>query len=205
MISSIAGPSSRRSMSSRPCWKRCALVIGRSFKLSSMHARTLRSHSLAQELHTDVRRDSTDWPLTGFILMIDEFRFENGATRFVPGSHHWPGTPEDVMADTRADHDGQLVASDRRAPCLSSTDPCGMAISPTRRTRLAARSRVRSSRKTGAPGPTSRRECDPRRSRVLTRSRDACSGSDNSFTYLIHMDGICPTGRGMKIRSGIGT
>ena len=93
-----------------PLLEACALVIGRSFKLSSMHARTLRAHSLAQELHVDVRRDSTDWPLVGFILMIDEFRFENGATRFVPGSHHWPGTPEDGMADTRADHDGQIVA-----------------------------------------------------------------------------------------------
>jgi hypothetical protein len=29
-------------------------------------------------------RDSVDWPLVGFILMIDEFRADNGATRFAP-------------------------------------------------------------------------------------------------------------------------
>jgi ectoine hydroxylase-related dioxygenase (phytanoyl-CoA dioxygenase family) len=42
----------------------------------------------------DVKRDSADWPLVGFILMIDEFRSDNGATRFAPGSHRWPRAPE---------------------------------------------------------------------------------------------------------------
>jgi len=62
-------------------------IIGRPFKLSSMHARTLRPGMAAQPLHMDVEWDSADWPLTGFILMVDEFRPDNGATRFVPGSH----------------------------------------------------------------------------------------------------------------------
>jgi ectoine hydroxylase-related dioxygenase (phytanoyl-CoA dioxygenase family) len=92
-----------------PLLAACVHVIGRPFKLSSMHARTLRPHSPAQELHVDVRSDSTDCPLVGFILMVDEFRSENGATRFVPGSHLWPGTPEGVMADRRAAHDGQVL------------------------------------------------------------------------------------------------
>jgi ectoine hydroxylase-related dioxygenase (phytanoyl-CoA dioxygenase family) len=35
----------------------------------------------------DVQRDSSGWPLVGFILMIDAFRPDNGATRFVLGSH----------------------------------------------------------------------------------------------------------------------
>ena len=93
-----------------PLLAACVRVIGRPFKLSSMHARTLRPHSPAQELHVDVRRDSTDWPLVGFILMVDEFRSDNGATRFVPASHRWPGTLEDVMADHRADYDRQVLA-----------------------------------------------------------------------------------------------
>ena len=93
-----------------PLLEACARVIGRPFKLSSMHARTLRPRSPAQELHVDVRRDSADWPLVGFILMVDEFRPDNGATRFVPGSHQWPGIPEEAMADRRADHDSQILA-----------------------------------------------------------------------------------------------
>jgi hypothetical protein len=62
-------------------------VIEGPFKLSSLMARTLRPHQPEQELHVDVERDSADWPLVGFILMIDDFRPDNGATRFVPGSH----------------------------------------------------------------------------------------------------------------------
>ena len=81
-----------------PLLEACARVIGRPFKLSSMHARTLRPRSPAQELHVDVQRDSADWPLVGFIVMVDEFRPDNGATRFVPGSHLWPGTPEERPA-----------------------------------------------------------------------------------------------------------
>lgn len=93
-----------------PLLEACCRVIGRPFKLSSLHARTLRPRSPAQELHVDVRRDSADWPLVGFILMIDEFRTDNGATRFVPGSHRWTGVPEDVLGDPRADYEGQVLA-----------------------------------------------------------------------------------------------
>lgn len=69
-----------------PLLQACCLVIGSPFKLSSLQARTLRAGSPAQGLHVDVDRRSTDWPLLGFILMVDEFRPDNGATRFVPGS-----------------------------------------------------------------------------------------------------------------------
>ena len=93
-----------------PLLEACCRVIGRPFKLSSMHARTLRPCAAAQELHVDVRRESPDWPLVGFILMVDEFRPDNGATRFVPGSHLWPGAPMDVLPDPRAEHEGQVLA-----------------------------------------------------------------------------------------------
>lgn len=84
-----------------PLLEACCGVIGRPFKLSSLHARTLRPCSPAEELHVDVRRDSADWPLLGFIFMIDEFRPDNGATRFVPGSHRWSSTPGDTISDLK--------------------------------------------------------------------------------------------------------
>ncbi len=82
-----------------PLLEACCNIIGRPFKLSSLHARTLRSGTAAQELHVDVRRESDEWPLVGFILMVDEFRHDNGATRFVPGSHRWLEAPDDGLAD----------------------------------------------------------------------------------------------------------
>jgi Phytanoyl-CoA dioxygenase (PhyH) len=88
----------------------CRHVIGGPFRLSSLHARTLRPRTPAQELHVDVRRNSADWPLVGFIFMIDEFRPDNGATRFVPSSHRWSTAPGDVISDLLADHDGQMLA-----------------------------------------------------------------------------------------------
>jgi len=96
-----------------PLLEACCGVIGRPFKLSTMHARTLRPRSPAQDLHVDVRRDAEAWPMVGFILMVDEFRPDNGATRFVPGSQTWSAVPEDVMPDRRADHDGQVLACGR--------------------------------------------------------------------------------------------
>jgi len=93
-----------------PLLEACCRIIGRPFKLSSLQARSLRPRSLAQELHVDVARGSVDWPLVGFILMIDEFRSDNGATRFVPGSHRWLRAPEDDHPDVRADRADQALA-----------------------------------------------------------------------------------------------
>src|SRR5262249_29641905 len=88
----------------------CCRLIGRPFKLSSLLARSLRPHSVAPELHVDVARASLDWPLVGFILMIDDLRADNGATRFVPGSHRWSSAPEHDDVDARADRADQVLA-----------------------------------------------------------------------------------------------
>jgi Phytanoyl-CoA dioxygenase (PhyH) len=93
-----------------PLLEACCRVIGRPFKLSSLHARTVRPGSPAQQLHVDVQRDSPDWPLLGFILMVDAFRPDNGATRFVPHSHGWAHVPPDTISDLRVDHGGQVLA-----------------------------------------------------------------------------------------------
>jgi ectoine hydroxylase-related dioxygenase (phytanoyl-CoA dioxygenase family) len=101
-----------------PLLEACCLVIGRPFKLSSLHARTVRPCTPAQDLHVDVQRDSADWPLLGFILMVDEFRPDNGPTRFVPDSHRWSGTPADGISDLRAEHAGQVLACGRAGSLL---------------------------------------------------------------------------------------
>ncbi len=93
-----------------PLLEACYQVMGEPFKLSSTLARTLHPHSAAQDLHVDIKRDSEDLPMVGFILMIDEFRPDNGATRLVPGSHRWPKVPEDDTQDLKADHKGQVLA-----------------------------------------------------------------------------------------------
>ena len=101
-----------------PLLEACSRVIGRPFKLSSLQARTLRPQTPAQELHVDVARESADWPLVGFIFMIDEFRSDNGATRFVPGSHRRVSTPEDTVPDLRADCPGQVLACGKAGSLL---------------------------------------------------------------------------------------
>lgn len=94
----------------RPILKASHRVIGRPFKLSSMLARTLRPHSPAQPLHVDFKSDAEGWPMVGFILMVDEFRVDNGATRFVPGTHRSPAIPSALMKDPTADYEGQMLA-----------------------------------------------------------------------------------------------
>jgi ectoine hydroxylase-related dioxygenase (phytanoyl-CoA dioxygenase family) len=70
-----------------PLLDACHRLFTLPFKLSTVHARTLRPWSPPQKLHQDSPRDHTGWTMVGFILMIDDFRYENGATCFIPGSH----------------------------------------------------------------------------------------------------------------------
>lgn len=93
-----------------PLLEACCKVIDGPFKLSSFLARTLRPGAHAQELHVDVPRNSADWPLLSFILMVDDFCHDNGATRFVPGSHRWSETPEESMSDVRGPYEGEVLA-----------------------------------------------------------------------------------------------
>ena len=93
-----------------PILAACCSVIGRPFKLSTMLARTVNPHSPAQGLHVDFRRDGAGWPMVGFIMMLDEFRSDNGSTSFIPGSHNWSTIPGDTIKDPSSDLKSQLVA-----------------------------------------------------------------------------------------------
>jgi ectoine hydroxylase-related dioxygenase (phytanoyl-CoA dioxygenase family) len=95
-----------------PVLKACCHIIGKPFRLSTMHARTLRPGLPAQDLHADYERDSHGWTMVGFIFMIDEFRNDNGATRFVPGSHLRSDLPQSLFGDRdrKADYPTQVLA-----------------------------------------------------------------------------------------------
>lgn len=82
-------------------------VIGQPFKLSTMLARTLRPNSQNSELHIDFKPNEKRFPLVSFILMVDEFRHDNGATRFVPGSHRWSANPNELTKDDLKDVENQ--------------------------------------------------------------------------------------------------
>lgn len=94
----------------QPLLAACCRVIGRPFKLSTMLARTLEPGAPAQALHVDFKRYDDGWPMVGFIVLVDEFRSDNGATRFVPGSHLATQVPGDVMKDVTADYEGETLA-----------------------------------------------------------------------------------------------
>lgn len=93
-----------------PLLAACCQIIGGSFKLSGMRARTLNPGAQAEELHVDAKHRANGWPLVGCILMVDAFDAENGATRFVPGSHLQSREPIELMSNPQDDHERQLLA-----------------------------------------------------------------------------------------------
>lgn len=94
----------------RPLLAACGQIIGAPFKLSGMRARTLNAGAPAERLHVDVKHRADGWPLVGCIFMVDAFDAENGATRFVPGSHLQSREPGEVMNNPEDDHKEQVLA-----------------------------------------------------------------------------------------------
>ncbi len=74
-----------------------AHVLGPRFKLSSVNVRSTDPHSGAdQPLHADsgAIADDSGYIVCNSVWMLDDFTTENGATRFVAGSHLWRRLPE---------------------------------------------------------------------------------------------------------------
>jgi hypothetical protein len=93
-----------------PLLTACCQIIGGPFKLSGMRARTLDPGAPTERLHVDVKHRANGWPLVGCILMVDPFDAENGATRFVPGSHLQPSGPGEVMSNPQDAHEDEVFA-----------------------------------------------------------------------------------------------
>jgi Phytanoyl-CoA dioxygenase (PhyH) len=93
-----------------PLLEACRYVIRAPFKLSSLLGRTLRAGSAAQRLHSDMPRDSPDAPMVGFILMIDDFETDNGATQFIPTSQNWADVPSDHPAASEPIYPERVLA-----------------------------------------------------------------------------------------------
>jgi ectoine hydroxylase-related dioxygenase (phytanoyl-CoA dioxygenase family) len=75
-----------------------------------MHARSVHPNTPAQALHVDFAHDDHGWPMVGFIIMVDEFRQNNGATRFVPGSHRRSPSANDRAPDEHAIREQEVLA-----------------------------------------------------------------------------------------------
>ena len=93
-----------------PILKACCRVIGQPFKLSSLLARTVLPGAEAQPLHVDFNADRKGWPMIGFIVMVDDFKTDNGATRFLPRSHKWSTGAGEIMRDPAAHHEKEVLA-----------------------------------------------------------------------------------------------
>ena len=92
-----------------PLLQASCLVIEQPFKLSTMHARTLRPRTPAERLHVDFPSDAQGWPMVAFILMLDAFAPENGATCFIPGSQGMEAPPAPASLVPACGQAGSLI------------------------------------------------------------------------------------------------
>jgi hypothetical protein len=79
------------------------------FKLSTFHARAVNPGAIAQDLHVDQAHEAGARRLIGFIWMLDEFTADNGATRFIRGSHR---TEPDAEPELALGPPGSLIVYD---------------------------------------------------------------------------------------------
>lgn len=87
-------------------------VINREFKVSSLNAREPKKGQGHQGLHADFGpRVANQFSnhVVNCLWILDNMTKENGATRFVPGSHKIIGKPGDYMKNTMDPHPDEIA------------------------------------------------------------------------------------------------
>ncbi len=87
-------------------------VLGTEFKLSSLNVRSADPFSdWVQPLHLDGGGlpDEKGYYVCNSVWMLDDFTNDNGATRFIPGSHRWNRRPQDMLSDLTAPHPEEVL------------------------------------------------------------------------------------------------
>jgi len=91
-------------------------TLGHDFKLSSLNARSARPRSdWTQPLHCDTGAlpDEKGNSICNVVWLLDDFTAENGAPRYVPGTHRSGGLPQDVLPDPAAAHPDEALITGR--------------------------------------------------------------------------------------------
>lgn len=102
-------------------------VLGFEIKLSSQNARSVNPHcGITQPLHADMSAlpDEKGYWVCNSVWLLDDFTAENGAIRFVPGSHSWGRLPQDALDDPTAPHPDEVVVTGRAGDVLVMNAHC---------------------------------------------------------------------------------
>jgi hypothetical protein len=98
-----------------------AHVLGSRFKLSSLNARSANPRNrVSQPLHVDAGAlpDAQGYWVCNTVWMLDDFTFENGALRVVPGSHRSGRRPQDALVDPGRPHPEEVLVTGRAGDLL---------------------------------------------------------------------------------------
>ncbi|QWA13489.1 phytanoyl-CoA dioxygenase family protein [Sodalis ligni] len=90
----------------------CRHIFQRPFKISSLNGREALHHGGHQPLHADWKKPRPDFPkvhLVNAIWAIDDLSAANGAPRIIPGTHHRPELPEDILPDPALPHPDEAI------------------------------------------------------------------------------------------------
>lgn len=90
-------------------------LLGDDYRLSSLNVRSPQQGGPMQGLHIDFPYPARPgrYYACNVLFALDDMDAENGATRFIPGTHTTGTRPEDWMEDTRTDHPDQVVVEAR--------------------------------------------------------------------------------------------